>query len=69
MNWLGRAMAQAVSRRSLTAETWVLTQVSPGGIYGEESGTEISLRVFQFSPDSIIPPWISMPMRHLGDEQ
>jgi hypothetical protein len=35
----GRAMVQAVSRRSLTAEAGVRSRVSPGGICGGESGT------------------------------
>jgi hypothetical protein len=34
-----RAMAQAVSRRPLTADAWVRYRVSPCGIYGVKSGT------------------------------
>jgi hypothetical protein len=34
-----RAMAQAVSRRPLTAETWVRSRVSPCGFCGGQSGT------------------------------
>ena len=36
---LGRAMAQAVSRRPLTAETRIRSQASPCGICGAQSGT------------------------------
>ena len=36
---LGRAMAQAVSRRPLTAEAWVRSRVSPCRICGRQSGT------------------------------
>jgi hypothetical protein len=35
----GRAMAQAVSRRPLTAETRVRSRVGPCGICGGQSGT------------------------------
>jgi hypothetical protein len=35
----GRAMAQAVSRRPLTAEARVRSRVGPCGIYGGQSGT------------------------------
>jgi hypothetical protein len=36
---VGRAMAEAVSRRPLTAEDRVRAQVNPCGIYGGQSGT------------------------------
>jgi hypothetical protein len=36
---VGRAMAQAVSRRPLTSEARVRSRVSPCGIYGGQSGT------------------------------
>jgi hypothetical protein len=35
----GRAMAQAVSRRPLTAEAWVQSRFSPCGVCGGQSGT------------------------------
>jgi hypothetical protein len=35
---LVRAMAQAVSRRPLTAEAWVQSRVIPCGIYSGQSG-------------------------------
>jgi hypothetical protein len=37
---MGRAMAQAVSRRPLTAEARVRSRVSECGICGGQSGTE-----------------------------
>jgi len=36
-----KAVAQAVNRRPLTAETWVRPQVSPREIYGGQSGIEL----------------------------
>jgi hypothetical protein len=36
---VGRAMAQAVGRRPLTAKTRVRSRVSPRGICGGQSGT------------------------------
>jgi hypothetical protein len=57
----GRAMAQIVSRRPLTAEARVRTRVNPCGICGGQSGTGTG-----FSPSSsvfpcqyIIPPSLS----------
>jgi hypothetical protein len=44
---LGRAMAQAVSRRPLMAESRVRTRVNPCGIFGGQSGTGAG-----FSPSS-----------------
>jgi hypothetical protein len=51
-------MAQAVSHRPLTSEAQVRARVPPCGICGGQSdiGTGF-LRVFRFSPVSIIPPW------------
>ena len=47
----GRAMAQAVSRRPLTAEARVRSRVGPCGICSGQSGTETV-----FSPVNFIPP-------------
>jgi len=47
----GRAMAQAVSRRPLTAEARVRARVSPCGICGGQSGTGTG-----FSPSSSVFP-------------
>jgi hypothetical protein len=56
---VGRAMAQAVSRLSLTAKGWFYARVSVCGIYGVQSDTgQVYLRVLRFSPVSIIPPWL-----------
>jgi hypothetical protein len=50
-------MAQVVSRRPLTAESWVRARVNPCAIYGRKCGTGISNH--DRSPYSY----------HLGDEQ
>jgi hypothetical protein len=47
----GRAMAQAVSRRTPIAEAWVRSWVSPCGICGGQSGTGTG-----FSPSTSVFP-------------
>jgi hypothetical protein len=47
----GRAMAQAVSRQPLTAESRVRTRVNPCGICDGQSGTGTG-----FSPSSLVFP-------------
>jgi hypothetical protein len=47
----GRAMAQVVSRRPLTAEARVRARVNPCGICGAQSGTGTG-----FSPSSSVLP-------------
>jgi hypothetical protein len=51
-------MAQAVSRRPLTADARVRSRVSPCGICGGQNctGTGFSPRVLQFSPVNFFPP-------------
>jgi hypothetical protein len=50
-------MAQAVSRRPLTAETRVRSRDNPCGIFGGRSGTGTGFpRVLRFSPVNFIPP-------------
>jgi hypothetical protein len=67
---LGSAIAQAVSRRPLTAEARVLTRVTLYGICCGDIGTETGFfRVLRFFPVSIIPPWLSILIFHEGDEQ
>jgi hypothetical protein len=44
-------MAQTVSHRPLTAESWVRARVNPRGICGGQSGTGTG-----FSPSSLIFP-------------
>jgi hypothetical protein len=62
----GRTIAQAVSRRPLTAEAWA----SPCGICGGQSRIEISISPSSsVSPVNIIPPWLSILIYHLGYEQ
>jgi hypothetical protein len=54
---LARAMAQAVSRRPLTAEARVRSRVSPCGICDGQSGPGTGFpRVLRFSPVNFIPP-------------
>jgi hypothetical protein len=58
---LGRAMAQVVSRRPLTAEAWVRARVNPCGICGGQSGTGtgFSPSYLVLSCQYIIPPSLS----------
>jgi hypothetical protein len=51
MHNVGRAMAQAVSRRPLTAEARVRSPVSPCGICGGQRGTGIGV-----SPSTLVFP-------------
>ena len=52
----GRAMAQAVSRRSLTVKARVRSRVSPCGICGGQSGTGTGFSPScRFSPVNFIP--------------
>jgi hypothetical protein len=66
---LGRAMAQAVSRQPLTAETRVRSRVNPYGICGRQSGTGTGFSTSSsVSPVNIIPPSLSTLIPS-GDEQ
>jgi hypothetical protein len=50
----GRAMAQAVSRRPLTAAAWVRAHVSPVGFVVDKVALrQVFLRVLRFSPVNI----------------
>jgi cytochrome c553 len=51
---VGRAMAQAVSRRPLTAETQVSARVSPCGICHEQSGAGRASPSSSVCPVSVI---------------
>jgi hypothetical protein len=62
-------MAQAVSRRPLTADSRVRAQVNPCGICVGQSGTGTGFSPSSLvSPVSIIPPSFSI-LTYLGDEQ
>jgi hypothetical protein len=57
---MGRAMAQAVSRRPLTAAARVRAHVNPVGFMAEKVALgQVFIRVLQFSPVNIIPSWAS----------
>jgi hypothetical protein len=63
-------MAQAVSRRPLTAEA----RYAPGSVHvwfvvDKVALGHVSLRVIRVSPVSIIPPWLPNLIDHLRDEQ
>jgi hypothetical protein len=63
-------MAQAVSHWPVTEEAQVHTQVCPGEVCGEQSATGTGFSPsFRLSPVNIIPPWLSMLIYYLGDEQ
>jgi hypothetical protein len=68
---VGRAMAQAVSRRPITEKVRVRAQVSPCGICGGQSGSETAFfsEYFSFSLPILFhrgsPYWHISP----GDEQ
>jgi hypothetical protein len=54
---IGRAMAQAVSRRPLTAEARVRSRFSHVGFVVDKVALgQVSPRVFRFSPVNFIPP-------------
>jgi hypothetical protein len=63
-----RAMAQAVSRRPLTAEAQVRALVSTCGICGGQSGTGTDF-YSSFSAFSChcLPPWLSTLVYYLED--
>jgi hypothetical protein len=51
-------MAQAVSRRPVTAAAWVRAQVnSVGFVVDKVALGQVFLRVLRLSPVNIIPPW------------
>jgi hypothetical protein len=63
-------MSQAVSHRLLTADARVRTRVNQRVIFGGQNNTVANFfPSFSVSPVSIIPPWLSMLICHLGDEQ
>jgi hypothetical protein len=66
----GRAMAQVVSRRPLTAEARVRPRVNADGICGGHSDTGTGFcRVCRFSSVSIISPTLSKLILSGGEEQ
>jgi hypothetical protein len=66
----GSAMAQAVSRRPLTAESgFTPGSINVGLMVDKVALRQICLRILQFSPVSIIPPSFSIIIYHPVDEQ
>jgi hypothetical protein len=59
----------AVRRRTLATEAWVRTRVSPCGIFVDNVVLGQVFSGSSVSPVSIIPPWFSMLIYHLGDQQ
>ena len=55
-SFYNRAMAQAVSRWPLITVAKVQSQAIPYGVSGELALVQVFLRLFLFSPGSIIPP-------------
>jgi hypothetical protein len=53
---IGRAMAQAVSRRPPTAEARVRSRVNVGFVVDKVALGQVFLRVLRFSPVNFIPP-------------
>jgi hypothetical protein len=67
---VGRAMAQAVRHRPLTAEDRIRARINPCGFYGGQSGSGTGFSpISSVSSVNIIPPWFSMLIYHLGGEQ
>jgi hypothetical protein len=63
-------MAQVVSSRPLTVEGRVCVRVSPCGICAGQSGIRTGFFLsYLVSPVSIIPPWLSILIHHMGDEE
>jgi hypothetical protein len=63
-------MAQALSVLPLTAESQVRAgSVHVGFVVDKVALGQASLRVLRFSPVNIIPPWLSILIYQLGDEQ
>jgi hypothetical protein len=67
----GPCVAQAISRRPLTAEDRRLatTSVHVRFAVNEVALGHVFLRVIRFSPANVIPPWLPTLISHLGDEQ
>jgi hypothetical protein len=66
----GHTMAQAVSRRLLTADARLDARVITCGICCGQSGSGTGFsRSYRFSPVSIIPLCLSILVYHLADEK
>jgi hypothetical protein len=61
-------MAQAVTRRPLTAEAQIRAWFNRCVLCGGKSGTGTVIRVFRVSPVNIIPSWLSILVYHMGME-
>jgi hypothetical protein len=66
----GCAMVQVVSCRPLTAEARVFARVSACGICSGKTGSlKGFIGLLQFSPVSIVSPWLSIIIYHMGNEE
>jgi hypothetical protein len=63
----GRAMAQEVSLRSLTADAMAHVR-DMGFVVDSVALEQVFLRVLRFYAVSIIPPWLSILIYHLRGE-
>lgn len=59
----------SVSRQPLTTEARILARVTSCGIVDRVSLGRNFLRILLFLPVSIIPPWLSILIRHMCDEK
>jgi hypothetical protein len=63
-------MAQAVSRLAQPVEAGIRARsVDEGFVVDNVALGQVSILVLRFSPVNIIPPWLSIHIYHLEDEQ
>jgi hypothetical protein len=68
--WSKLILPKAVSRRPLTTQAQVCARVSPCWICGGQNVTGTGFSPSSsLSPVNIIPPLLSIPIHHIGDEQ
>jgi hypothetical protein len=67
----GRVMVQEVTSQQASHRGGPVSRLSlhVGFVVDKVALAKVFLRVLRFSPVSIIPPWLSMSIHHLEDEQ